>query len=237
MWAKIWTWVRSHWLWVAGGAAGLLAIVGLLRGRRAAAPPSGGPAPAVGLSPEQADAARDGARATRDAAVSAADADLARRRAEIEAIRARKKGTGGRAELWMVSLLLGASLLGLAACRTQPRPDPGPPPVADAELGRLCSSCLAACEALPGDEGCQCAEDCAWARHAAVVARADLRQCQGMAAADSGELTQRLQLAHQETQAALDEADDLRGERWIWGAVGVAAGAVIVGLLVGLVGG
>jgi len=121
----------------------------------------------------------------------------------------------------------------LAACPA-PRPDPGPAPVADAELDRLCSTCLAACEALPGDEGCACADDCAWAQHAARVARADLRQLQATAAADSGELTRRLQEAHQETQAALQEVDDLRGERWIWGAVGVALGAVVVGLVVGL---
>ncbi len=123
--------------------------------------------------------------------------------------------------------------LALAGC-PDPRPDPGPAPVGDAELARLCSSCLAACEAIPGDEGCACADDCAWAQHAARVARADLRQLQSVSAADSGELTRRLQEAHQETQAALQEVDDLRGERWIWGAVGVALGAVVVGLVVGL---
>lgn len=233
MWQRIWTWIRSHWLWMAGGATGLLAIVGLLRGRRAG-PSLPGSAPAVGLSPEQASAARAAAQAERDREVAAAGQDLQGSLTAIEAARARKKGNGGQARTGAILLLLGASLLGLAACRTQPRPDPGPPAVADTELARLCSSCLAACEALPGDEGCQCAEDCAWARHAATVARADLRALQATSAADAGELTRRLQLAHQETQAALEEVDDLRGERWIWGAVGLAAGAVIVGLVVGL---
>ncbi len=92
MWSRIWEWVRSHWLWVAGGAAGLLTICGLLRGRRAAVTPPGGSAPVAGLSPEQAQALKDAAGSEHTAAVGSADADLEARRAAIAAARAEKRG-------------------------------------------------------------------------------------------------------------------------------------------------
>lgn len=64
---------------------------------------------------------------------------------------------------------------------------------------------------------------------AAELCRADLEEARSLAAVDAAEL--RGAVARAEA-----ERDRMAGQRWVWAAVGAAAGTIIAGLIAGLAG-
>jgi hypothetical protein len=101
--------------------------------------------------------------------------------------------------------------------------------MADAALQVACDASLKACVEAPTEAACDAAEACSVVLQAAERCRADLGECRGVAAVDVGE------------QAALRAAaearvDVLESQRWWFAVAGVAVGALLAGVLAGLVG-
>lgn len=115
--------------------------------------------------------------------------------------------------------------LGLAGC-PPPRVEPVPV-LPDSALQVACDESLRACVEAPTEAACDAAEACSVVLHAAETCRADLEECHGLAAVDVGE-----QAALKDR--ALERVDDLERERWFWGLGGTALGALLAGLLAGL---
>jgi hypothetical protein len=94
-------------------------------------------------------------------------------------------------------------------------------------LDGICEPGIASCEVRVDADVCAAALACVDARELGQLCHARLRACEALAVVDVGEQT---------TLRAVAEArvEVLEGQRWVWGAVGVALGAVVVGLAVGL---
>lgn len=125
------------------------------------------------------------------------------------------------------ALALVLALLYLQGC---PPPRVVPPPVLpDAALQVACDASVKACKEAPTEAACDAAEACSVVLQDAERCRADLGECRGLAAVDVGEQ------ASLKAQA-LARVNDLERERWFWGLGGTALGALLAGLLAGLVG-
>lgn len=115
--------------------------------------------------------------------------------------------------------------LGLAGC-PPPRVEPVPV-LPDSTLRVACDESLRSCVEAPTEAACDAAEACSVVLNAAERCRADLAECHGLAAVDVGE------------QAALRaqaeaRVGELETQRWFWGLAGTAVGALLAGLLAGL---
>jgi len=119
-----------------------------------------------------------------------------------------------------------APLLAARACLwgcPSPRPAPRPLPA----LEGICEPGIAACEARVDADLCWAAMACVDAREVGELCVTRLRACEALAAVDLAE-----QAAYR--ARAEERVRELESQRWLWGAVGVALGAVVVGLAVGI---
>lgn len=196
---------------VGGLLAGLGAFWAFLRRRRPAWDTTRiPPAPPGANSPEHGkiDAAREAAAATMESGVRG------------EADRVKRKLTGGGA------CLLALALAGASACAHRPLPVPneiGPIPRAYLTLEQ-------ACEAKDGQVVCS----------QEGVLRAIDESAEAVIAAERCKLGLGAERAHRAVDQAAcvevaAELESARSQRWIWGAVGTAVGAIVTGLLVGLI--
>lgn len=121
-----------------------------------------------------------------------------------------------------IVLVIGSVVLILGSCSAPPRAILPP-----ATLSGICEPSIEACSVERAKPICNAALACVDAREQAEVCAVRLQECSQVAGIDRAELEAARQRAEADAQAA-------RESRWWWGAVGVAAGALLAGLLAGL---
>jgi hypothetical protein len=213
-WRRAWDWFSQgkRWLILPAVFAGVAALVALCRGRRAG-PPLPGSAPGGAPVGDDAEDAREAIRETQ------ADQEAAIKKA-AEDQRERIRKAMERAKLGAVLLVVGLLSTGC------PRP-PAPAPLPIPSLDGLCEPHVAACEARVDRDVCAAAMSCVDAQEVGSLCYARLKACEAMAAVDVGE-----QAAYRAKAEA--RVGELETQRWYWGLAGTALGALLAGLLAGL---